>query len=67
MENVEELFEQYDVDGSGTIDFEEFKEMLPALGIEINEAKAMRFFRRFDDDDSGEITFDEFQVSFCLA
>ena len=44
----EEVFEQFDLDGSGSIDFQEFKEMLPKMGVEMSEAKALRFFRNCD-------------------
>lgn len=37
--SVEEIFAQFDVDGSGVIDFEEFRAMLPQLGISISMPK----------------------------
>lgn len=35
----EEVFEQFDTDGSGLIDFDEFRAMLPQVGIKISLAK----------------------------
>lgn len=35
----EEVFEQFDTDGSGLIDFEEFRAMLPQVGIKISLPK----------------------------
>ena len=58
---AEEVFARYDTDNSGSIDIDEFKVMLPYLGILVNEAKAERIFRRFDADGGGDIDFDEFQ------
>lgn len=36
---VEEVFAQFDIDGSGLIDFDEFRAMLPQLGINISMPK----------------------------
>lgn len=36
----EEVFQQFDTDGSGLIDFDEFRAMLPQLGIKISMPKA---------------------------
>lgn len=35
----EEVFQQFDTDGSGLIDFDEFRVMLPQLGINISMPK----------------------------
>lgn len=35
----EEVFQQFDTDGSGLIDFDEFRAMLPQLGINITMPK----------------------------
>ena len=35
----EEVFKQFDTDGSGLIDFDEFRAMLPQLGINISMPK----------------------------
>ena len=43
----EELFALYDLDGSGSIDFEEFKACLPQLGQDLSEAKAYKYFRQW--------------------
>ena len=39
----QEIFNLYDKDGSGGIDYEEFTEMLPQIGIKMGEAKALKF------------------------
>ena len=38
----EEVFKQFDTDGSGLIDFDEFRAMLPQLGINISMPKVRR-------------------------
>jgi len=54
------LFRRYDVDGSGTISLEEFRLMLPKLGVNLCPAKSLRFFRHYDADNSGTIDYEEF-------
>lgn len=58
-----DIFILFDEDDSGLIDFNEFRKMLPFLGISINDAKAYRYFRMCDTDGSGEIDIDEFRVA----
>lgn len=50
-----EVFDEFDTDGSGTIDFDEFAHMLQALGIYIPPSKVLKYFKRIDTDNSGEI------------
>lgn len=38
----EEVFQQFDTDGSGLIDFDEFKAMLPQVGIKISLPKVCK-------------------------
>ena len=57
----EEVFAQYDTDGSGLIEFDEFCEMLPALGVNITKAKAKRYFRVCDTDGSENLDQEEFK------
>ena len=60
---VKELFDLYDKDKSGFIDYEEFSEMLPQIGQKMGEAKALKFFRMCDRDGSGEIDEEEFGMA----
>ena len=59
----EDVFTEFDKDGSGFIDYDEFIVMLPQLGINMTEAKALKYFRLCDADGSGEIDVDEFKVA----
>ena len=59
----EEVFTTFDTDGSGYIDFDEYKAMLPKLGIKMTEAKARKYYNLADTDGSGEVDFEEFRVA----
>lgn len=63
----EEVFAIFDSDDSGLISFDEFRGLLPYLNININDAKAFRFFRLCDDDQSGYIDIDEFKVMLYIC
>ncbi|KAG6970059.1 hypothetical protein JG688_00005067 [Phytophthora aleatoria] len=57
------LFDKYDTDGSGDIDFEEFKVLLHDLSVNLTEPKARAYFRRCDRRRRGCISFDEFRLA----
>ena len=47
-----------DLDGSGTIDFEEFVEMMTGkMGDRDSPEEIRRVFKLFDDDETGRISF----------
>lgn len=60
---AEDVFVIFDDDDSGLMSFEEFRNMLPRLGIHVGDAKAFRYFNICDTDGSGEIDVDEFKVA----
>jgi len=69
LESMQDIFEEMDADGQGTISMEEFQENLKderviayfnALKLDVTDARVL--FRLLDTDDSGEITIDEFIV-----
>eukprot|EP00948_MAST-09A_sp_MAST-9A-sp1_P000646 g646.t1 len=60
---LEDVFNEFDTDGSGLLDLDEFTAMLPKLGIKVSEAKALKYFRMCDADNSGEIDLTEFKVA----
>ncbi|RLN89275.1 hypothetical protein BBJ28_00016998 [Nothophytophthora sp. Chile5] len=57
------LFDKYDTDGSGDIDFEEFKVLLRDLGVSLLEPKARAYFKRCDRRRRGSISFEEFRLA----
>ena len=58
-----DVFTEFDTDGSGNISFEEFRAMLPRLGIKMSVPKMLKYFRMCDSDGSGEIDFEEFKIA----
>ena len=65
MGKVRKCFDEFDVDGSGEIDQEEFKGILAFfLGVtDINDMppkRLERFWQQIDIDQSGSVTFPEF-------
>jgi len=65
VDKVRKRFDKFDLDGSGTIDYEEFLQMmvfvLKAKDVDdISEDRAQRFWREIDQDGSGAIEFVEF-------
>ncbi|KAG7397607.1 hypothetical protein PHYBOEH_000483 [Phytophthora boehmeriae] len=57
------LFEKYDADSSGDIDYDEFKVLLKDLSINLSEPKARAYFKRCDRRRRGCISFDEFRLA----
>ena len=58
---VVDLFRQWDEDGSGEIDRDEFAEAIVALGYEAPREDVDRLFDRFDRDASGTLSYRELQ------
>jgi len=66
-----EVFERFDTDGSGEIDFNEFgaamREMNRKKGLNLSEEEIARLFKVADDDRSGAISYAEFVKGFSGA
>ena len=54
------LFDGIDVDGNGSLDSEEMKQLFKDLGLELTQDQVATVMSRIDADGSGEIDFDEF-------
>jgi len=63
MDEVEEIFQIYDDDHSGTLDEEEFVFAMSETA-RYSEEDAKKMFVEIDVDGSGEVSFEEFQVWF---
>jgi len=64
---VQKMWERFDMDGNGHLDYEEVKDVFNGLGIFMSEQEMKDFFHEVDADKSGTITFDEFARSFFTS
>jgi Ca2+-binding EF-hand superfamily protein len=58
---VRELFQQYDVDDSGRIEFEEFFKLLKDMNVDIAVQEAELMYLSLDKDMNHGLRFEEFQ------
>jgi calmodulin len=54
------LFKSYDVDGSGSIDFDEFISCMEALDLKLSHTEMVTLMDAADEDHSGNLQFEEF-------
>jgi hypothetical protein len=62
---VREIFQLFDVDGSGDIDAKEFHELVFAMGEIMSNEEAAKYLAVLDKDGNGSISFDEFFEWWC--
>jgi len=62
MDNLRQLFAECDLDQSGSLGRDEFRELCRRIGL--NMAAAKETFERLDTDKNEQITFDEFVAGF---
>merc|ERR1711924_508729 len=60
-QEIEEAFDLFDTDGSGSIDSKELKVAMRALGFEPKKEEIQKMIPDVDDDGSGTIGYEEFQ------
>lgn len=60
MEVLKQAFDLFDVDGSNSIDENELKDAMLALGFEASKQDVARIMAEIDKDGSGTIDFEEF-------
>jgi Ca2+-binding EF-hand superfamily protein len=70
IERMKGVFDEFDLDRSGTVDFEEFEKLLHKLlkvpaHLELPTARVKQFWCETDLDDSGSINFEEFLVFYA--
>eukprot|EP00931_Biecheleriopsis_adriatica_P026260 TRINITY_DN15999_c0_g2_i2.p1 TRINITY_DN15999_c0_g2~~TRINITY_DN15999_c0_g2_i2.p1 ORF type:complete len:1401 (-),score=231.76 TRINITY_DN15999_c0_g2_i2:11-4213(-) len=58
---IQQVFEEVDIDGSGGIDFNRLKEAYIKLGGSLPEADIHRLFETLDEDGSGTLDIEEFE------
>uniref|UniRef100_A0A7S4BL76 EF-hand domain-containing protein n=1 Tax=Chrysotila carterae TaxID=13221 RepID=A0A7S4BL76_CHRCT len=61
LEEIREAFKLYDTDDSGTIDADELKVAMRAMGFEPKRDEVRRMIQESDRDGSGTISFETFQ------
>ncbi|XAR48836.1 hypothetical protein NMG60_11031798 [Bertholletia excelsa] len=67
LKDIKSVFEQYDEDSNGTIDYEELKKCLEKLQVHLTEKEIDELFHSCDVDGYEEIQFKEFLVLLCLV
>lgn len=70
LERFKTKFDEYDLDGSGEIDFGEFQKILVQLlkvpaHLELPAARLKQFWQETDSDGTGTINFEEFLEFYC--
>jgi dynein heavy chain len=59
---IREIFNEFDEDGSGSIDAEEFQTLAHACGETLTDEEAQATLEHLDADGNGTLEFDEFKV-----
>ena len=62
VEEIKTIFEKYDTNGNGTIDWNEFRELLNELDNDLSLLDKTDTFDKVDSNHTGMISFDEFMV-----
>merc|ERR1740117_2120048 len=60
VEEIKEAFDLFDTDGSGSIDVNELKVAMKALGMDAKSEEIRKLINDIDTDGDGTIDFDEF-------
>ena len=60
MNEIRDAFNQFDADGSGSIDVDELKTAMEALGFKPKKKEVIAMIAEVDEDGSGTIDFEEF-------
>ncbi len=60
---VKQVFASFDKDGDGKIGYDEFIGMRKDFGINITDAKALKYFKKIDSDGSHAIDRNEFRIA----
>ena len=64
LDSIREVFNLFDLDGSGNIDVKELVQVFGTLGQEISELEARELISELDQDGDGELSFEEFAEYF---
>ena len=61
-ELLREAFDAFDLDKSGTIDYDEIEAMIESLGVTLSPTELYDILKAADSDDSEQIDFEEFKA-----
>eukprot|EP00966_Prymnesium_polylepis_P322201 7378466-Prymnesium_polylepis.3 len=67
MEELQNLFQMFDIDGNGTIDCDEIAALLKKLGFTPDEARIREVVNKVDTNNNGQLEFVEFCEFLKLA
>jgi calmodulin len=56
------IFDEYDLDGSGSLDAEEVRKMVGVIGEDLSEAEAKALVAHLDRDGDGDVSLAEFVI-----
>jgi len=62
FEQMQKLFNEIDLDGSGEVDMDEFNQALIKLGVNLKRRELQDLVKTVDEDGSGRISFTEFMA-----
>lgn len=65
-DKVEQAFRHFDEDGSGLLEWDEFKQAVKMLGFDLTPAQFTKFWNQVDADEGGTIELDEFRQAIEL-
>lgn len=62
LKNCRKIFDEFDADGGGSIDIEEFGDLLKSAGLYFSAEDIDKICKEFDVNGDGEIDFEEFTL-----
>ena len=62
MNNIEGVFRAIDKDGSGDLDYDEFKTAMKRLGLGLSDTQLVQCIEVLDKDGDGEVSLEEFMT-----
>ena len=65
-QEFKEAFDLFDTDKSNTIDYQELKVALKALGFQVKKPEVMAIMKEYDKEGNGLISYDDF-IEVCVA
>ena len=60
MDELHNIFSEFDTSGDNQLDWGEFKGALKKLGVNVPVSKMRQLFSMFDEDETGEVDYNEF-------